>query len=73
MPVRLDVELRGAADTLHLTIRDIGCGFDTSASHDGLGLLSMRERVHMIGGEFSVQSIRGEGTTVSARVPLTRA
>ena len=70
---RIDVELRGGADTLDLTIRDIGCGFDTSASHDGLGLLTMRERVQMIGGEFSVQSIRGEGTTLSARVRLTRA
>jgi len=31
----------------------------------------MRERVHMIGGTFSVQSIHGEGTTLSARVRIT--
>ena len=68
---RIDVELRGGPGTLDLTIRDTGCGFDTTASHDGLGLLSMRERVHMIGGTFSVQSIHGEGTTLSARVRIT--
>jgi PAS domain S-box-containing protein len=69
---RIDVELRGEAATLDLTIRDMGCGFDTTASHDGLGLMSMRERVHAIGGEFSVQSIHGQGTTLFARVRITR-
>jgi signal transduction histidine kinase len=38
-----------------------------------LGLLGMRERVEMVGGSFSIESARGEGTTVRADVPLGRS
>ena len=35
-----------------------------------LGLLGMRERLEMVGGNFSVTSLRGKGTTVLAQIPL---
>ena len=68
------VELRRLCDDLELTISDNGDGFDThkARSARGLGLASMRERIHLIGGQFEdlLQSGRrnnpGEGPTGSA-------
>ncbi|HXH93180.1 MAG TPA: ATP-binding protein, partial [Thermoanaerobaculia bacterium] len=35
-----------------------------------IGLLGMRERAHLIGGEIEVSGIEGEGTTVTLRLPI---
>ena len=55
-----------------LIIRDDGIGFRTDLSNDqpGLGLISMRERVHLIGGDFAISSSPGAGTAINAKVPL---
>ena len=68
------VELLGGTDSLELTVADTGAGFDPSESlaSKGLGLISMRERLEMIHGEFSIRSKPGTGTTVYARVPLPK-
>lgn len=57
---------------LQLAVRDNGCGFDPSARgrKPSLGHASMRERVHLIGGELDIESAPGQGTTVIAWVPL---
>ena len=59
---------------VHLEIQDNGCGFDPTApvseSGSGLGLLGMRERLAMIGGELDIDSAPNRGTTISARAPL---
>ena len=69
--------LRAKGGVLLLTVSDFGCGFDEGqvAGNDGLGLASMRERVRLIGGEFTVRSEPGQGTTITARLPIpeTRA
>jgi signal transduction histidine kinase len=36
----------------------------------GLGLTSMKERLKAVGGELSIQSQRGQGTTIHAVAPL---
>ena len=41
-----------------------------AANRDGLGLASMRERLRLIGGELTIRSRAGQGTTIDARVPL---
>jgi signal transduction histidine kinase len=53
-----------------LEIGDNGVGFDVSESEGGLGMLSMRERLRTLGGLFTVNSRRGEGTIITAAVPL---
>jgi signal transduction histidine kinase len=53
-----------------ITVRDDGHGFDPGAVTSGFGLASMRERVELLGGELSLTSVRGEGTTVTARLPV---
>ena len=37
-----------------------------------LGLLGMKERLEMVGGNFGVQSAPGQGTTIEAQIPLAR-
>jgi hypothetical protein len=54
-----------------LEIRDDGCGLRSGAV-SGLGLKSMRERASELGGEFAVASTAGGGTTVHARLPISR-
>jgi PAS domain S-box-containing protein len=69
----IEVELRGASDGIHLTVRDSGLGFDPEAavSDRGLGLVSMQERVNLVKGTFSIDSRPGHGTTIHVRVPLS--
>jgi len=38
--------------------------------HNGLGLVSMQERVHLLNGRFSLESRPGEGTKIIATVPV---
>lgn len=66
------VELFADGPTLHLRITDDGVGFDSSApGHgEGLGLVSMKERLRLVGGECSISAQPSRGTRVEARVPL---
>jgi PAS domain S-box-containing protein len=54
-----------------LQIRDNGVGFDTASTSAGLGLASMRERLRIVQGALSVDSVRGHGTEITAEVPLS--
>jgi signal transduction histidine kinase len=67
-----EVELQGAPAEISLTVRDSGVGFDpeSARSTPGLGLISMRERVHLVQGTFSITSRAQSGTEVHVRVPL---
>jgi PAS domain S-box-containing protein len=69
------VNLRGTPDGLELTVSDEGTGFDEheELSRQGLGLISMRERLQMVHGVLDIRTHLGAGTTISARVPLQRA
>jgi PAS domain S-box-containing protein len=55
-----------------LSIRDDGVGFNeqSAAARHGLGIISMKERVHLVQGEFSIRSERGRGCEVNVFVPL---
>ena len=56
---------------LTLIIRDDGCGFDIATiSGHGFGLSQMRSRVESFGGAFQIESKLGQGTAVSAQLPL---
>lgn len=64
--------LRCTAGEIHLEVTDTGSGFDESAraGRSGLGLIIMRARVGLEGGQLAIESKAGAGTTVRARVPL---
>ncbi|WP_434985876.1 PAS domain-containing sensor histidine kinase [Pseudomonas protegens] len=67
----VELSLTLEAHELCMSISDDGLGFDTaSARPTSFGLVGMRERVLIMGGSLSLHSERGEGTTLSVRVPL---
>lgn len=69
---RLAITLDFTADRVQLTAHDDGAGFDSSAPVPAghFGLIGMRERVQKLGGEFTLRSAPGTGTTVEVTVPL---
>jgi signal transduction histidine kinase len=61
---------RHGVKMVELAVSDDGKGFDPARSRsDGLGILSMRERLRLVGGELSIQSKSMDGTKVRFRVP----
>ena len=68
-----EVELFGTSDAIHLAVCDSGSGFDPVAAVQGrgLGLTSMRERLKLVNGEFSIDSQAQRGTKIYASVPLS--
>ena len=71
---RFEVQLWGSVDEVHLTVKDSGAGFDTEAAkaRQGLGLISMEERLKLVKGTFLIESQPQRGTRIYARVPLGR-
>jgi signal transduction histidine kinase len=67
------VSVQEEDDEIQIAIRDDGEGFDQSTPTSGRGLTGMRERIELIGGEIEVSSKPGEGTEISARVPLQKS
>jgi signal transduction histidine kinase len=67
------VTLTRAGDRIDLCIEDSGAGFDTASPQGtaALGLISMRERVHLVGGQFSIESEPSRGTRILVHVPVT--
>jgi signal transduction histidine kinase len=69
----IEVEMFGTSDAIHLTVCDSGSGFDpvVAVQGRGLGLTSMRERLKLVNGEFSIDSQAQRGTKIHASVPLS--
>lgn len=71
----LRINVIGQDDSLYVEIRDNGVGFDvdkTTATYDqrtSLGLINMNERAELVGGQCSLESARGRGTTVKIEIP----
>jgi signal transduction histidine kinase len=78
---RVGLTLSYLGDVVLLDVRDDGAGMrvrdDGAGIRDGdgrgFGLNSMRQRIRGIGGAVTVESAPGEGTTVSASVPMIPA
>jgi signal transduction histidine kinase len=71
----VDVRLAGGdANALQLTVVDDGRGFDASKLDEkgGLGIVSMRERLRLVGGHLTLRTAPAEGTSVLAWVPLPK-
>jgi two-component system sensor histidine kinase UhpB len=75
---RVDISLRRArdaagADEIMFRIDDDGCGANLSGTVSGFGLISMRERVEMLGGRLEIATAPGRGFQVRAAVPAVAA
>ena len=68
---RVEIGMREEGGEFVLTIGDDGRGIteEEKLGAHSLGLLGMRERAHLVGGEIEVAGAEGEGTTVTVRRP----
>jgi PAS domain S-box-containing protein len=71
---RIEVEFEQTKESLILMIKDNGIGFDPKAKVDRnrLGLVGMRERASMLGGQMLVESKPGQGATLKIEIPWSR-
>jgi len=82
---RVRVDMHVAPSQFEITIEDNGCGFDPAAipatpdengpatGRHGNGLRNMRQRLDILGGQCTIRSRPGHGTTVILSVPLAPA
>ena len=72
----MNLTLERKEGTIEFIIQDNGQGFDPDAalsikdSEGGLGLIGMKERTHLSGGTFTIESVKGVGTTIHASWPV---
>jgi signal transduction histidine kinase len=65
-----DVSARLVDHQVQISVRDNGRGFDPDSVAVGRGLIGMRERIELLGGEIEVHSEPENGTRIAARVPV---
>jgi signal transduction histidine kinase len=66
---RVTIALGRDPQGVHFEIADDGVGLGTRAATEGMGLLSMRDRIGAVGGELEISSSPGTGTIVRGAVP----
>ena len=71
---QVEIDLRFSEQEAVLTIHDSGRGFDPAGSQrsgyeGGYGLVGLRERLELVGGNLTIESTPGRGTTLRVRVP----
>ena len=71
----VQVDLGGGPNTVSLRISDEGKGFDSALKSDGagIGLISLRERIRLVGGTLTVHAELNRGTVILAEVPVSAA
>ena len=66
---RVTVDLDRDGDRIDLSIADDGVGFQAGGGSDGIGLVTMRDRIGAVRGELEVVSEPGAGVTIHVAVP----
>jgi len=66
----IQITMQGKKESLCLSIRDDGLGFDTGRARTGLGLIGIEERVKELGGSLAVHSWPDRGTLLRVEIPL---
>ncbi|NND33463.1 MAG: sensor histidine kinase [Saprospiraceae bacterium] len=64
------IQLTQHEDYLNMMIEDDGIGFEPEAAESGLGFQNIERRIEKIGGNYSIDSSPGRGTTVMINVPV---
>ncbi|HUM51587.1 MAG TPA: sensor histidine kinase [Chitinophagales bacterium] len=67
------VQLSKNEKNISLTVEDDGIGFDISTikNKDGIGLLSMQNRIHLLGGKMDIDTAIGKGTSIHVELPVS--
>lgn len=66
----ITIILRANHEQVTLEVIDNGVGFDPAISNRGIGLHSMNERIAKVGGQLTLLSAPGQGTTIRVQAPL---
>jgi PAS domain S-box-containing protein len=68
---RVEVQVRETPHEIHLSVNDLGRGFDVEQASQGkgLGLSSMRERIRLVNGNISIESKPMQGTRIHVQIP----
>lgn len=66
------VEVGEVDGVLHAIVSDDGSGFSVQNAGGGMGLANMKTRAESLAGTLVIDSVIGEGTTVTATVPVSR-
>jgi signal transduction histidine kinase len=72
---RAHVEFAWREGMVQCAVRDDGIGFEVASAEKralGLGLIGMRERLEALGGEMLIHSVPGQGTVMTATIPVER-
>ncbi len=67
---RACVRIWAQDNLLFVQVRDNGAGFKTDSPVKTGGLTGMKERARFLGGELTVESEPGKGTTITAKIPI---
>ncbi len=67
---RVEIELIYTKDVVTCSIHDNGVGFDPETNDQGFGLLSMGERAESLGGNLTIESNQGQGTSILMTIPI---
>lgn len=67
---RVRVTVGRPPDRVTVSVEDFGCGFDPTTASEGFGLLGIRERARLAGGECTLDSTPGRGTRVRVWLPV---
>jgi len=67
---RVDISLVYNTDSLQVSLADDGCGFDMNQKSKDMGFRSMLERINSVRGTIHIQSAPGQGTRLTAQVPI---
>jgi signal transduction histidine kinase len=70
---RAEICLQAANGTLNFTVSDDGSGYDARRTPMGSGLRNMADRLAALGGRLEVQSVPGQGTTITGHLPIPSA
>jgi signal transduction histidine kinase len=66
---RVDITFARSRGFREFSVHDNGRGFDPERATAGLGLIGIRERVKMLGGEIDIHSAAGQGTRIEIKLP----
>ena len=70
---KVDIKINKEHGYFALSVSDNGKGITESekSEQQSLGILGMRERAHLIGGEIDIKGVERKGTVVIVRVPIS--
>lgn len=67
---RIHVIVEMTAEQINIIIRDEGIGFNVGEnSNNSFGVIGMKERIELVDGKLTINSIKGKGTTVYMHIP----